>query len=117
MGGIFLTGVQYKTLIGFSKREGEFETDFSEPRERLQPKIIGQLERLSDLLNNPGVPPIKHPYPFTAFTQYFREDISELIGESYINDVATICFWTDLVTGITFITDSQWTIYIATAAL
>ena len=67
--------------LALAKEKEEFETDFSKPLERLRPKIIDHLKRLSDLLNNPGVPPIKHPYPFTAFTQYFREDISELIGE------------------------------------
>ena len=67
--------------LALSKEKEQFEEDFSQLCEKLQPTMIGQLERIKDTVNNPGVPTRKHEYPFTAFTKHFREELSDLIGE------------------------------------
>ena len=77
----FLKVCSTRLSLALAKEKEDFDADFSEPRERLRPKMLDQFKRLTVILDNPGVPPRKHPYPFTAVTRMFREDISELIGE------------------------------------
>ena len=79
--GHFLRVCNTRLSLALAKEKEEFEADFSEPRERLRPKIFDQFKRLKNILSNPGVPPMKNPYPFTGTTRKFRLDISELIGE------------------------------------
>ena len=78
----FLRVCSTRLSLALAKEKEEFDADFSEPRERLRPKMLDQFKRLMVILNNPGVPPRKHPYPFTLVTKRFREGISELIGEN-----------------------------------
>ena len=61
------------------KEKEKFEADFSEPRERLQPKIIDQFKELTGILSNPGMPPSKRSYAFTTVTKEFRYVISKWI--------------------------------------
>ena len=79
--GHFLRVCNIRLSLALTKEKEEFEADFSEPRGRLRPKILDQFKRLKNILSNPGVPPMKNPYPFTGTTRKFRLDISELIGE------------------------------------
>ena len=67
--------------LALEKEKEEFEADFSKPRERLRPKILDEFKRLTKILECPGVPPIKNPYPFTGTTGKFRLEISKQIGE------------------------------------
>ena len=67
--------------LALAKEKERFDADFSGSRERLRPRMMDQFKRLRDILNNPGVPPRKNPYPFTASTRFFREEVSRLISE------------------------------------
>ena len=77
----FLKVCSTRLSLALAKEKEDFNADFSEPRESLRPKMLDQFKRLTVILDNPGVPPRKHPYSFTAVTRMFREDISELIRE------------------------------------
>ena len=72
--------------LALAKEREEFEVEISkrflnEHLRHLRPKMIGQLESLSELLNNPDVPPRKQSYQLNVFLKFFRQDISEQIRE------------------------------------
>ena len=75
----FLKVCSTRLSLVLTKEKEKFEANFSEPRERLRPKIIDQFKELTALLNNPGVPPSKRPYAFTTVTKEFRYLISKWI--------------------------------------
>ena len=75
----FLRVCSTRFSLVLAKEKEKFEADFSEPRERLRPKMINQFKRLTSILANPGVPPREHPYTFTAMTKEFRHVISKWI--------------------------------------
>ena len=75
----FLQVCSIRLSLVLAKEKEKFDADFSEPRERLRPKMINQFKRLVSILANPGVPPRERPYAFTAVTREFRRVISKWI--------------------------------------
>ena len=65
----------------YQKRMNSLRQIFLNCVKSSQLAMISQLERLRDIVNNPGVSPRKEPYPFTSFTKNFREELRELMGE------------------------------------
>ena len=81
LGEHFLKLCSTRLSLALAKEKEEFEAFTSKTLEHFRPEMIRQLERLDDLLNNFDLLLRGHPHHFTVFTEKFREDISELIGE------------------------------------
>ena len=77
----FLQVCSVRLSLTLTKEKEQWDADSSEPRERLRPRMIDQFKRLEDILNNPGVPPVKDPYFFHPRMKNFREEISRMISE------------------------------------